>query len=243
MWWFIGSGSAVIILTLLCVILFGAFAFIKKRVDTKQEELSKIGNRLEEKFGFSGIAQVFYKLGSGNLIGAIQAAKAFAKEWLQPEKLDELMLRIIKGAFKKLFQKYPEHRIALAKVYVDMLNPMLDDKDTEKIVEPALMERIAGFKLDNEMKAKLAILTGPLTEWGLERVSAIVMAIATENGDAAKMQIQAIASELMTDQGRRTAAKRVLRRLVPEFQENPDDAAYLAALVNGTAPPATAAKT
>lgn len=243
MWWFIGSGSAVIILTLLCVILFGAFAFIKKRVDTKQEELSKIGNKLEEKFGFSGIAQVFYKLGSGNLIGAIQAAKAFAKEWLQPEKLDELMLRIIKGAFKKLFQKYPEHRIALAKVYVDMLNPMLDDKDTEKIVEPALMERIAGFKLDNEMKAKLAILTGPLTEWGLERVSAIVMAIATENGDAAKMQIQAIASELMTDQGRRTAAKRVLRRLVPEFQENPDDAAYLAALVNGTAPPATAAKT
>jgi hypothetical protein len=262
MWWLIGGGSTVLALTLLVVLGVVVFALLKKRVDKKQEELSRVGWILEEKLGLEGATPIFAKLGSGNLFGAINAAKDFSKRWFTGDKIDDLVVRIIRKALPQVVAKFPEHRATIAKAIVGVLSPLLDDKDSkqviakgiadvtpkilddkdiEKILEAVLLERITGFTLDPETKAKLAILTGPLSELGLEKFSTAIMGIATDNADLAKAQVQALVAELMTDVGRRAAMKRVLRKTLPEFAEVPEDRA-LALQWLGITEPATVSK-
>lgn len=231
-YWLMGGGAFFLLLCLGAAFAALIFALVKKKVDTRQEELAKVGYILDDKLGLTGASPIFSKMGSGNFIGALKAAKEFSKRWFTEKDIDDLIVRIIRKAMPQLVAKFSEHRTTIAKTIAQVLPTLLDDKEAQKPIEAVLMERITGMKLDSETKAKLAILTTVLSEWGLEKTAMGVMGLATDNADLAKMQIQAVALELMTDEGRRGAARRVLRKLIPEFMEKPEDAEYLRGIVN-----------
>lgn len=226
-----GGGAFFLILCLFAVIVGLVFAFTKKKVDSWQEEMSKVGFVLEDKLGLTGASPIFAKLGSGNFIGARKAAREFFKRWFTEKDIDDLIVRIIRKGMPQLVAKFSEHRLIISKTIAQVLPTLLDDKEAQKPIEAVIMERATGLTLDNETKAKLAILTTVLSEWGLEQTSMAVMGLATENADLAKMQVQAVVQQLMTEEGRRAAVRKVLRRLVPEFMEKAEDAEYLRGLV------------
>lgn len=223
-WILLGGGGLFAVGCLVAIALVIVFAFFKKRIDLRQEDFSEFGVLLEQKLHLDGAKPFFMKFGSGNFIGAAKFAVSWVREWIKPGKVNLLVARIIRKSLPAIVKVEDlEVRIQVAEAMAKALPTVLDDKDVEKILEKVLMERIIGKTLDPQTKAEMAILSGPLAEWGLDKTSAAILGVATDNADIARLQIKAAVAELSTEEGRRAAAKRVLRKLLPEFAEVPAD--------------------
>lgn len=239
-WWFLGGGAGLFTFVLFLALVGIIFALMKKKVDTAQENIGEVGVVLERELGLDGLKEVTKKLHSGNLIGARNAAKAFARTWLTPDKIDDLIARIITKALPKLVG-HPEHKADMAKVVAAVLPKILDDKDTDDILSRAILERLLGTKLDDAAMANLVLIQQRLGEFGLDDTAAAILAVVSGNTHQARVLLQAIAADLTTEEGIRRRAKKVLRELVPKLQEVQEDKAWLDQLVSGNGPPPSVA--
>lgn len=203
-----GLGALTLAVILAVIIVMVA----KRRVDKTQEEWIAIGNVLERDLGLKGAGKVFYKLGAGNIIGARAKAKALWDQYGTADQIDDLVARIVKQALPKLLE-HPEHKVAIGQL---------------------IAERLLPFKLDAQTKAELVMIQTRLDEWGMPGLAAAALAIATDQPEVARAQILAIATDLRTDEGTRSRAKKVLRKLVPELMEKAEDAEWLRGLVGTT---------
>lgn len=236
-WWLGGSGLVILLLvSMLAAILI---ATGKKRIDEKQKRIAEVTALLDQKLGLHELKEPGYDLAVGNLFAAVHGFKKFADKWLTPKAIDDLIVHIICDSLKPSFTNFPEHRIALAKAIAEMLPTMLDDKDTERIIEDVIVQRLSNVGLDDESRGKLIVMAQQIKEWGMDRPAAIIEFAAMHNANAAKATLIAIENDWSTEDGRRAAMRKVLRKLVPHMAENAEDAEFMRGLI----PPAKASGT
>jgi hypothetical protein len=238
----VGTGSLIFVASLIAI-LVGIFIAAKKtKIDNIQERAAEMAGVLEHRLGLKGMADFFQKFAVGNFLGAKELIVSLWQQYGTEDKIDDLIVRIISKAFPNL-AKDPEHKVKMAMLTASVIGFQLDDPETEKILEPIIASRIMGQDLTSEARANLAVLSTSLDKWGLDGLAKVAMSLSSEQFDAAKAQIHALVVELSTPDGQRSAAKRVLRELVPEFMSTPEGAAYLRQLVDAVPQaPAPAAK-
>lgn len=173
---FVLSGGA-IIFALLCILVGVFFALGKGKVDDFQEVCSKVAGIFLHDLNLPLAAEVCHKIAAGKWLAVRAAIKQIWAEYGSPDKIDDLIARIIVRAYGKLARSQ-QHKVDIARVTAAALPGMLDDKETDDIIIKAVLERILGGLLTPELRQELATLAPVLSEYGSIQFSALVMAIA-----------------------------------------------------------------
>lgn len=237
-WWLLGGGSTVAALTLFVILVAIIAAMAKKKVDTDEDAFEKMAGIFENRLHWPEAADIFYKLGRFNLVGARQAVKSAWKQF-GGEKIWALLTKITVKSIPAILGNTDHdggqaQRIELATTIATALPGLMSAKDTAVIIDEAIEQEVLGLALDADAKAKMVITSQRLNAWGLDPFGSIIYAIGSENEAAVKVGIDAIFADTQSDDAMRAAIKSALPTIVSRFKANPDDIAWLRNLVAAT---------